>query len=122
VPRVEREEFINAGVIVSCPSLRFLKAVVELDPRRLAALDPTLDAEIILGYLETIPVICAGGAEAGEISKLPQRARFHWLTAPRSTIIQTSPAHSGLCSDPQDVLEDLLEKMVRLSPTDTQSV
>ncbi|MGA9997345.1 MAG: DUF3037 domain-containing protein [Pyrinomonadaceae bacterium] len=113
VPRVEREEFINAGVIVSCPSQSFLKALIELNPQRLAALDHTLDPLTIKGYLETIPVICAGGAEAGPISKLPQRARFHWLVAPRSTIIQTSPAHSGLCSDPEEALTHLLEKMVR---------
>ena len=113
VPRVEREEFINAGVIVSCPSQHFLKALIELNPQRLAALDPTLDPQTIESYLNTIPVICAGGAEAGRISQLPQRSRFHWLVATRSTIVQTSPVHSGLCGDPQQVLEDLLEKMVR---------
>lgn len=112
VPRVEREEFINAGVIVSCPSQNFLKALIQLNPQRLAALDPTLDPRTIESYLNTIPVICAGGAEAGPISKLPQRSRFHWLVATRSTIVQTSPVHSGLCFDPQQVLEDLLEKMV----------
>ncbi|HEY0546527.1 MAG TPA: DUF3037 domain-containing protein [Pyrinomonadaceae bacterium] len=113
VPRVEREEFINAGVIVSCPSQNYLKALIELNPLRLAALDGTLDAEIIKGYLDTIPVICEGGAAAGLIGRLPQRARFHWLVAPRSTIIQTSQVHSGLCFDPEQVLTRLLEKMVR---------
>ena len=113
VPRVEREEFINAGVIVSCPSHNYLKALIELNTERLAALDHTLDPEIIRGYLNSIPLICAGGAEAGPIAKLPQRARFHWLVAPRSTIIQTSPAHSGLCSDPEEALQHLLEQMVR---------
>jgi hypothetical protein len=113
VPRVEREEFINAGVIVSCPAKHFLKALIELNTQRLAALDHTLDPEIIRGYLNTIPVICAGGAEAGPISRMPQRSRFHWLVAPRSTIIQTSPAHSGICSDPEEELTHLLEKMVR---------
>lgn len=113
VPRVEREEFINAGVIVSCASSNFLKAVIELNPVRLAALDRTLDAEIIRGYLNTIPTICAGGTEAGPLGKMPQRARFHWLVAPRSTIIQTSPAHSGFCTDPEQALTHLLEKMVR---------
>ena len=113
VPRVEREEFINAGVIVSCPSQNYLKARIELDAERLAALDDTLDAEIIKGYLDTIPVICEGGAAAGLIGKLPQRSRFHWLVAPRSTIIQTSQAHSGLCFDPEQALTNLLEKMVR---------
>jgi hypothetical protein len=113
VPRVERDEFINAGVIVSCQSQSFLKALIELNPQRLAALDDSLDAQTIRSYLNTIPLICAGGAEAGLISKLPQRSRFHWLVATRSTIIQTSPVHSGLCFDPQQALEDLLEKMVR---------
>ncbi len=113
VPRVERDEFINAGVIVSCQSQSFLKALIELNPQRLAALDDSLDAQTIESYLNTIPLICAGGEEAGLISKLPQRSRFHWLVATRSTIIQTSPVHSGLCFDPQQTLEDLLEKMVR---------
>ena len=112
VPRVEREEFINAGVIVSCSSHSFLKALIELNRQRLAALDATLDPQIIQSYLDTIPLICAGGAEAGPLGKLPQRARFHWLVAPRSTIIQTSPAHSGLCSDPEEALRHLLKKMV----------
>ncbi|MGH9944971.1 MAG: DUF3037 domain-containing protein [Pyrinomonadaceae bacterium] len=113
VPRVEREEFINAGVILSCPDRRFLQARVELDERRLAALDPALDAATVRGYLDTIPLICAGGAEAGPIGRLPQRARFHWLVAPRSTIIQTSPVHTGFCDDPEEALERLLASMVR---------
>ncbi|MBV9958332.1 MAG: DUF3037 domain-containing protein [Acidobacteria bacterium] len=113
VPRVEREEFINAGVIVSCPSKKFLRALIELNPQRLAALDATLSPDIIKSYLDTIPAICAGDEEAGLIARLPQRARFHWLVAPRSTIIQTSPAHTGLCADPEEELHKLLEKMVR---------
>jgi hypothetical protein len=113
VPRVEREEFINAGVILSCPDKRFLKALVELDEERLTALDPALDARTIKGYLETIPLICAGGPQAGPIAHLPQRARFHWLVAPRSTIIQTSPAHSGFCDEPEAMLLHLLKTMVR---------
>lgn len=113
VPRVEREEFINAGVIVSCPAKQFLKALIELNPERLTALDATLSPEAVQSYLDTIPIICAGGEEAGLIARLPQRARFHWLVAPRSTIIQTSPAHTGLCADPLEELHKLLEKMVR---------
>ena len=113
VPRVERDEFMNAGVIVSCQSQNFLKALIELNPQRLAALDASLDPQTIESYLNTIPLICAGGEEAGPINKLPQRSRFHWLVATRSTIIQTSPVHSGRCFDPQQALEDLLEKMVR---------
>lgn len=113
VPRVEREEFINAGVILSCPDRRFLKALVELDEERLTALDPALDARTIKGYLKTIPLICEGGPQAGPIAQLPQRSRFHWLVAPRSTIIQTSPAHSGFCDDPEAMLSHLLKTMVR---------
>lgn len=117
VPRVEREEFINAGVILSCPDKRFLKAQVELDEERLAALNPALDAGTIKGYLNTIPLICAGGSQAGPIAQLPQRARFHWLVATRSTIIQTSPVHSGFCADPDEMIEHLLKTMVRPAGT-----
>jgi hypothetical protein len=113
VPKVEREEFVNVGVIVSCPSKRFLEARIELDERRLLALDSTLDVESIRAHLATIPAICAGGEVAGPIGRLSQRERFHWLTAPRSTIIQTSPAHTGYCQNPTDVLEHLLDTMVR---------
>lgn len=113
VPKVEREEFINVGVIVSCAARRFLEARVELDEQRLMALDSTLDMESIRAHLATIPAICRGGEQAGAIGKLTQRERFHWLVAPRSTIIQTSPAHSGYCKNPNDVLEHLLATMVR---------
>lgn len=113
VPRVEREEFINAGVIVSCPAKKFLKAGIELDEERLAALDPTLDPAIIQKHLEAILVVCKGGLNAGPIGKLPPRARFHWLVAERSTVIQTSPVHTGLCTDGDALLEHLLDTMVR---------
>ena len=114
VPRVEREEFINTGVILSCPARQFLKARTELNAQRLAAFAPQLEAETIQGYLDTISVICDGGSKAGAIGQLPQRSRFHWLVAPRSTIIQTSNVHSGFCAAPETALEHLLEKMVRL--------
>ncbi|HEX5709609.1 MAG TPA: DUF3037 domain-containing protein [Pyrinomonadaceae bacterium] len=120
VPRVEREEFINAGVIVSCPSKNYLKARVELDERRLAALDPALDPEEVRERLSTFPAICEGGAQAGPIGLLPQRARFHWLVAPRSTIIQTSPVHTGLCADGDEMLERLLDAMVRRPAPDSE--
>ena len=113
VPRVEREEFVNVGVIVSCPVHGFLEAVIELDEARVRALDPTVDMEAIRAHLATIPLICAGGETAGAIGKLSQRERFHWLIAARSTVIQTSPAHSGRCDDPRDLIEHLLETMVR---------
>ena len=115
VPRVEREEFINVGVIVSCPTKNYLRAGIELDRERLAALDPALDPAIIMKHLEAILVLCEGGAEAGPIGQLPPRARFHWLVAPRSTIIQTSAVHTGLCEDGEAMLKHLLEKMVRQS-------
>ena len=113
VPRVEREEFVNVGVIVSCPARDFLEARIELDEQRLAALDSLLDIESIRAHLATIPAICAGGEQAGPIGQLSQRERFHWLVAPRSTIIQPSPVHTGTCKDPTEVLEHLLNTMVR---------
>lgn len=113
VPKVEREEFVNVGVIVSCPARGFLEARIELDEQRLLALDPTLDIGSIRAHLATIPTICAGGPAAGPIGQLAQRERFHWLVAPRSTIIQTSPVHSGRCENPSAVLDHLLDAMVR---------
>jgi hypothetical protein len=113
VPRVEREEFANVGVILSCERAGFLDARIELDERRLLALDPTLDLESLRRHLAAIPAICRGGAEAGPIGLLPQRARFHWLTAKRSSIIQTSPVHMGKCGDMPAILEHLMDRMVR---------
>lgn len=113
VPRVEREEFINVGVIVSCPGRDFLEACIELDAARLHAFDPTLDIEALRKHAASIPAICSGGATAGPIGRLTQRERFHWLVAPRSTIIQVSPAHTGRCQYPARVLEHLMDTMVR---------
>jgi len=117
VPKVEREEFVNVGVIVSCASRRFLEARIELNETRLLAIDPTLDVELIRRYLAVIPLLCAGGEPAGAIGQLPLRERFHWLVAPRSTMIQTSRVHTGLCKHLPDVLEHLLALMVRSSCT-----
>jgi len=116
VPRVEREEFINAGVILYCLTQRFLGARVALDPQRLRALYPDADVELVQGHLDSIPRVCAGGRNAGPIGQLPQKERFHWLVAPRSTILQTSPVHSGLCADPQAALEALFARMVLPAP------
>jgi len=121
VPKVEREEFVNVGVIVSCSTTGFLAARIELDERRLLALDSTLDVESIRAHLATIPTICAGGAQAGPIGQLSQRERFHWLVAPRSTIVQTSPVHTGRCTDPGAVLEHLLDTMVRPRSDDVET-
>ena len=112
VPHTEREEFINVGVILSCQSADFLQAIFEVDAKRLRALAPRLDIEEIQAHLEAISLICAGGERAGPIGRLPRRARFDWLVAPRSTIIQTSAVHTGLCSEPRKALEHLLRKMV----------
>jgi len=113
VPRVDREEFVNVGVIVACQDSGFLEARFELDEARLRALDPTLDIETIRGHLATIPAICAGGKAAGPLGALSRRERFDWLTAPRSALIQTSPVHTGRCADAAGVLEHLMQKMVR---------
>jgi len=116
VPRVEREEFLNVGVIVSCPALGFLEARIELEINRLKAFAPTLDIDSIREYLNTIPKICTGDPDSGPIGQLPQRSRFYWLTAPRSTIIQTSPVHTGFCSSANSAIEHLLNTMVRQPP------
>lgn len=114
VPRVERGEFVNAGVIVSCAATGVLRARIELDDARLRALDPAVDLDAIHTMLATIPLICAGGAAAGALGRLSVRERFHWLVAPRSASIQTSAVHSGRCSDLDGALEHLLQRMVRL--------
>ncbi|GAB2622918.1 DUF3037 domain-containing protein [Novilysobacter erysipheiresistens] len=114
VPRVERGEFVNAGVIVSCESRQFLQARVEVDERRLRALDPTIDIETVRRHLQAIVRICEGAPDAGPIARLPRRGRFHWLTATRSSIIQTSPVHMGRCSDPAMSIERLFDRMVRV--------
>ncbi|HSK71276.1 MAG TPA: DUF3037 domain-containing protein [Pyrinomonadaceae bacterium] len=111
VPRVEREEFFNVGVILSCPEQKFLEARIFLDEQKLKCFAPDFNPETIRHYLEIIPKICAGAKEAGIIGSLSQRERFYWLTAPRSTIIQTSPVHTGFCNDASEMLEHLFEKM-----------
>lgn len=112
VPKVDREEFINAGVIVSCPDLSFLEARIKLNEARLLALDPSVDLDLVRNHLSAIPTICRGGSDAGSIGQLPQRQRFHWLVAPRSTVIQTSPVHTGRCGDPAAALERLVATIV----------
>ena len=113
VPHVEREEFVNVGVILFCRVMRFLDARIELDARRLAGLAPDVDVTMVQAHLDFIPCVCAGGPEAGPLGQLSQAERFHWLVSPRSTTLQISPVHSGLCADPQAALDDLFEKMVR---------
>ena len=115
VPRVERGEFVNAGIILSCDIERTLLARIELDEAVLIALHPGVDLELVRGALASIPAICAGGEDAGPIARLSARERFHWLVAPKSTIVQTSPVHSGQCADLQAALEHLMNRMIRRS-------
>jgi hypothetical protein len=112
VPHVEREEFINAGVILFCRTRRFLGCRMQLDRARLAVLAPGFDADQAQAQLDAIARICRGGADAGPIGQLSQAERFHWLTSPRSTTIQVSPVHCGLCVEPQDALDDLFQRLV----------
>jgi Protein of unknown function (DUF3037) len=114
VPCVERGECINVGVILFCRTRRFLGSLISLDIQRLLALFPAIDSDAVRSHLDSIPLVCAGSAEAGPISQLSQSERFHWLVSPRSTIVQISPVHSGLCSDPAPALEHLLKTMVLL--------
>jgi hypothetical protein len=112
VPRVDREEFINAGIILFCRTRTFLGSRVALDRGKLAVLAPDCDPEEIQRHLAVIPLICAGDVSGGPIAALPIHERFHWLVAPRSTVIQMSPVHTGLTDDPQATLDHLMETMV----------
>ncbi len=109
VPHVEREEFINVGVILLCRERRFLDARSKPDAARLAALAPDLDTTAAQAQLDLIQQICAG---AGPLGELTQAERFRWLTAPRSTALQVSPAHAGLCAAPKAELDLLFEKLI----------
>ena len=114
VPRVERGEFINAGVIVSCKTAGYLRARVELDEARFAALAPNTDPHDIRAALASIPGICEGGAAAGPLRHLSVRERFDWLVAPRSSSLQVSPVHTGRCGDLALALDKLFDRMVRV--------
>lgn len=117
VPRVERGEFVNVGVVVSCKRGDFIEARIELDEPRLRALDPGVDLDAVRAHLAAFAAICAGGEEAGPIGRMPARERFRWLTAPRSTMIQTSPVHTGRCAEPAAAIDRLLRTMVRAPRT-----
>ncbi len=116
VPRVERGEFVNVGAIVSSDAVGHLAAGFAVDAARLRALDPAIDLAAVNAALAAISAICTGGAAAGAIGRLPLRERFHWLVAPRSTMIQTSAVHTGRCDDLAATLEQLLDRMVRTAP------
>ncbi len=113
VPYVEREEFVNVGVILFCRTRRFLAAQVEMNETRVLALAPEFDLERAKESLELIPRICAG--DNSPIGQLEQAERFHWLVTPRSTSIQVSPVHTGICTDPEESLEHLMDTMVRVN-------
>jgi hypothetical protein len=112
VPRVDRDEFINAGVILYCRSLDFLAARIALDRARLAALFPSADVDAVERALAVFPRISSGDPTAGPIARLSRGERFHWLVSPRSTVTQVSPVHSGLCDDPAAMLDHLVDAMV----------
>ena len=113
VPRVERGEQINAGVIVSCPTRAYLGARIAFDPARLLAIAPGVDTDEIELALASIPLIAAGDPRGGPIAAMSRSERFHWLVAPRSAIIQPSVVHTGICDDPQAALDELLERLVK---------
>ncbi|MCW3126178.1 MAG: hypothetical protein JWO03_1836 [Bacteroidetes bacterium] len=119
VPRVEREEFLNVGVVLFCRNQNFLKAVFDINEERIRAFSPNINMEQVGEYLLAFRQICAGHASAGPISQLPMAERFRWLTAPRSTILQTSRVHSGFCSDAEDKLNKLHEQLVLINESDS---
>jgi hypothetical protein len=112
VPRVEREEFVNAGVILYCAKQRFLQARCMMDELRIRALCPDADLALIAAHLDSLKRICAGDRNAGPIAALDMPGRFRWLTAMRSTIVQTSRPHPGLCENAAAKLEQLFQEMV----------
>ena len=112
VPHVEREEFLNVGVIVYCADQNFLRTKFTLNQTRLLALSNELDIEELEKRLYVFEHICSGGPEGGPIAKLSIASRFRWLTATRSTIVQISPVHPGLTANPQQTLEKLFSELV----------
>lgn len=112
VPSVERGECFNAGVVLFCRPRRFLRARVALDARRLSALAPDADFGVLAAHLDALVAVAAGSPEAGPIGSLEQSERFHWLVAPASTVLQASPVHTGLCTEPAEVLDRLFRALV----------
>lgn len=113
VPRIERGEAMNVGVVVYCRALDFLGCRTHLDERRLLALDPSLNLDGVRAALKGVDAICCGGERAGQAASEAPGARFRWLTAPRSTIVQPGPVHAGLTEDPAAELDRLLDLLVR---------
>lgn len=112
VPRVEREEFINIGVIVYCPKQKFLKAMLQVDEARISAFAPGLDLECLKDNINSFEKITNGDLLAGPIAKLDIASRFRWLTATRSTVVQSSKVHPGLCTDAEATLNRLFNQLV----------
>jgi hypothetical protein len=114
VPRIERGERINVGVVVYCPQRRFLGIRIGLDPGRLRALAPDLDAAAVEPHLEAIAAVVAGEPSAGPLAEMPPSDRFGWVAAKSSTVIQPSEVHTGMTGDPQATLEHLFRSLVRV--------
>ena len=112
VPKVEREEFLNIGVILFSKRKKYLDVKYEIDEARIRAFAPEADIDALNDYLKAWKLICQGVPEGGEIGKLEPASRFRWLTASRSTIIQSSETHPGLCHDPEKVLGDIFRRYV----------
>ena len=118
VPRVDRGEQINVGVIVSCAEANYLDARIDLDESLLLAIDPLVDITTVRANLAVIPAVCRGGAEGGPIGAMDPRDRFRWLVSPRSTMIQPSAVHTGRTHDPEACLEQLMDRVVRRQRSD----
>jgi len=112
VPKVEREEFLNVGVVLYCPQQKFLQVQFHLDGERIKAFSAELDIPEIGQYLQAFENICAGTKDSGPIGKLAIADRFRWLTATRSTVVQTSKTHTGLCPDAKEKLDRLYRQLV----------
>ena len=112
VPRVERGEFVNAGIVLSSQTARYLRACIALDEARLQAMDPDVDLAAVRRHLAALQAVCAADPHAGPIAKLPPRARFHWLTAQRSSMIQVSPTHTGKSENLDATLAHLMSTLV----------
>lgn len=113
VPRVEREEFVNAGIILYCKSRGFLQVLHELNKEKIHLLCAACDVEELAAHLTAFASIAAGNKNAGPIAQLDMAARFRWLTARRSTILQTSRVHPGFCDDPSEMIQKLFGQLVR---------
>jgi hypothetical protein len=116
VPRIERGECINVGVILACTDSEFLDCRIILDRARVLALDAAVDLDEVERVLATFTAVCAGGPGSGPIGELPWRERFRWLSSPRSTIVQVSDVHTGRTTDPAGTLEKLADRLVRVRP------